>query len=92
MLVYGLLSMQPIPLNSGEMLFKGTTVRGFWLTQWFRVTPQHDIARTLIQLMQHMAQGDLIPPVEAEYDLADFREAVLHAQRPGRSGKLLLVG
>ena len=92
MLVYGLLSLQPTPVNTGEMIFKGTIIRGFWLTHWFRVTPQHDVAGTLLQLMQLMAQGDLIPPVEAEYDLADFREAVIHAERPGRSGKVLLTG
>lgn len=91
MLVYGVLSMAPIPLNGGEMLFKGTTVRGFWLTHWFRATPPAAVAGALRALMQQMAQGNLIPPVEAEYDLADFEAAVRHAQRPGRSGKVLLV-
>ena len=39
-----------------------------------------------------MAEGVLDPPVEATYDLADVREAVAHAERPGRSGKVLLTG
>jgi len=33
-----------------------------------------------------------VPPVEARYPLADIRAAVAHAERPGRSGKVLLVG
>ena len=50
------------------------------------------VAATLGNLMQLMAQGDLVPPVEAEYDLADFRAAITHAERPGRRGKILLTG
>lgn len=92
MLVYGLLSMRMTPINTGEMIFKGTSVRGFWLAHWFRVTPQHEVAATLKQLMQLMAQGEFVPPVEAEYDLADFQAAVAHAELPGRSGKVLLTG
>lgn len=92
MLLYGMLSAQPIPLNSGEMLFKGTTVSGFWLTYWFRAKEPAHIATVLGELMNLMAQGHLIPPVEAEYDLADYVTAIEHAERPGRSGKVLLIG
>ncbi len=74
------------------MLFRGLTVRGFWLSQWFRQTPPAQVVATLGEVMQHMAAGRLLPPVEAEYDLADFRAAVAHAERPGRQGKVLLTG
>ena len=39
-----------------------------------------------------MAQGKIVPPVDSEYDLADFKEAVVKAQTPGLKGKVLLVG
>jgi len=91
MLVYGVLSAAPIPLNSGELLFKGTTVRGFWLTYWFRRPPEQ-VSAVVMELMGLMAAGKLTPPVEAEYDLADFQRAIIHAETPGRSGKVLLVG
>lgn len=92
MLVYGLLSGQPSELNWGEMLFKGITVKGFWLTHWFRTTPPPQVASTLGELMGLMAQGHLIPPVEAEYDLADIEKAIIHSNTPGRSGKVILTG
>ncbi len=92
MLVYGMLGGEPLPLHNGEMLFRGLTVRGFWLSYWFRQTPPTQVAATLGTLMQMMADGRLLPPVEAEYELADFRAAVAHAERPGRSGKVLLIG
>lgn len=92
LLVYGMLGREPLPLHSGEMLFRGLTARGFWLTHWFRRTPPAHVAETLGTLMGLMAGGELLPPVEAEYDLADFRAAIAHAERPGRRGKVLLTG
>ncbi len=92
MLVYGLLGGEPLPLHNGEMLFRGLTVRGFWLTQWFRRNDPAHVAATLGTLMQLMADGHLLPPVEASYDLAQFPAAIAHAGRPGRQGKVLLTG
>ncbi len=92
MIVYGMLSMQPIPLHSGEMLFRGTRIEGFWLSYWFATTPRAQQQAVLMRLVQLMLQEKLVPPVEAEYDLADFRQAILHAETPGNSGKILLTG
>ncbi len=92
MLAYGLLSGEPIPVHSGEMLFRGLTLSGFWLSHWFKVTPPGAIVDAVSALMSYMAAGDLTPPVEAEYDLADYAAAVAHAERPGRQGKVLLTG
>jgi NADPH:quinone reductase-like Zn-dependent oxidoreductase len=92
LLVYGLLGGEPLPLHNGEMLFRGLTVRGFWLTHWFQHTPPERAQTTLRELMGLMAGGQLAPTVEAAYDLADFRAAVTHAQRSGRQGKIMLTG
>jgi len=92
MLVYGLLSGKPLPLHNGEMLFRGLTVRGYWLSYWFQQTPPAQVATTLQGLMALLADGSLRLAVEATYDLADFRAAVTHAEQPGRQGKILLTG
>ncbi len=92
LIVYGLLGGEPLPLHNGEMLFRGLTVRGFWLAHWFQHTPPERAQTTLRALMGLMAGGALVPPVEAAYDLADFRAAIAHAERPGRQGKVLLTG
>ncbi|HQF71569.1 MAG TPA: alcohol dehydrogenase, partial [Promineifilum sp.] len=42
--------------------------------------------------MALLAEGRLELAVAASYDLADFRAAVVHAERPGRQGKILLTG
>ena len=39
-----------------------------------------------------IATGQVEIPVAATYDLADVRAAMAHAERPGRSGKIILTG
>jgi NADPH:quinone reductase-like Zn-dependent oxidoreductase len=92
LLVYGLLSGERMPLDPGDLIFKESTVRGFWLSRWFQRTPPEEARTTMEEVMAMMAAGQINPPVEAEYDLADVAAAVEHAERPGRAGKVLLTG
>lgn len=89
---YGRLSQQPTPLDTGLQIFRGTTVRGFWLVQWFRERSREHVRAAIDELLGLMADGVVDPPVEATYDLADVRDAAAHAERPGRSGKVILTG
>lgn len=92
MLVYGMLSLEPIPINSAILIFKQLTVRGFWLTEWMKSTDaatQRTAASALIKLF---ASGKLNVTIDAAYALEDFNKAVLHAEQPGRGGKILIVG
>jgi len=92
LVVYGLLSREPIPLDARRIIFGGTTVRGFWLTQWMTQSPPAHVAEAMGIVLRLMAEGTVAPPVEARYGLDQVHEAVAHAERPGRSGKVLLVG
>jgi NADPH2:quinone reductase len=92
MLVYGLLSMEPMPVDSGRMIFTSMTIRGFWLSEWFRsAAPEHQQAVTG-ELLRLMATNEIVPPVEAEYPLENVLKAIEHSERSGRSGKVLIVG
>jgi NADPH:quinone reductase len=92
MLIYGLLSGEPMPVDGGRVIFNTTTLRGFWLSEWLRsAAPERQQAVTK-EMLRSMATNAIVPPVEAEYKLADVLAAVQHAERPGRSGKVLLVG
>jgi NADPH:quinone reductase-like Zn-dependent oxidoreductase len=93
LITYGRLSGEAsVPLDSRLQIFAGTTVRGFWLARWFQEVPPAQVEQTIATVLGLMAEGVVDPPVEARYDLADVREAVAHSERPGRSGKVLLVG
>ena len=92
MLVYGLLSGEPMPIDGGRMIFASTTLRGFWLGEWLRSAPLERQQAVTSAMLRAMASNEIVPPVEAEYPLAEVLSAVEHAQRPGRRGKVLLVG
>src|SRR5436305_937432 len=62
---------------------------GEWLLQ--TAAPERRLAVTS-ELLRLMATQEIVPPVEAEYPLSEVLAAVAHAQRPGRSGKVLLIG
>ena len=91
MLVYGLLSAQPMPVDGGRMIFMTTTLRGFWLGDWMRSAPPERQQATVGEMLRSMATHEIVPPVEAEYPLSEVLAAAAHSERPGRSGKVLLV-
>jgi NADPH:quinone reductase len=91
LLVYGLLSMEPMPVDSGRMIFTTSTIRGFWLGDWFQTAPPERQQAVTAELLGLMAAGEVVPPVEAEYPLTEVLAAVRHSVRPGRGGKVLLT-
>ncbi|MBV9787425.1 MAG: zinc-dependent alcohol dehydrogenase family protein [Chloroflexi bacterium] len=92
LIVFGAISRQPLTIDPGQMLFRGTTVRGWWLARWFRTAGQEKIGQLFSTLIPLIANGTLHVPVAAEYDLADVRQAVAAAEGSERNGKILLVG
>lgn len=90
MLIYGVLSLQDPTINAGLMIFRELTIRGFWLTDWMRRVDSHtrqEVAQNVISLL---ASGKIQLPVEASYALDQITEAVEHADRHGRWGKVLV--
>jgi len=90
MMIFGLLSMQDPAINAGLLIFRELTVKGFWLTDWMRradAETRQDVAKNVIGLL---ASGKFQLPVEATYSLDQIAEAVDHADRPGRWGKVLI--
>ena len=90
MLVYGMLSLQPIPLNSGLLIFKNITIKGFWLTTWF-MSLSGDERRSIVpKILGMLTTETLKADVEAAYSLDNIVDAIKHMEAPGRSGKILL--
>jgi NADPH:quinone reductase-like Zn-dependent oxidoreductase len=90
LLVYGALSMEPLQVPGGQMIFRTLTLRGFWLTDWKQRTPNVDRDRILAPLLAEMAVGRIGPPVEAVIPLDRHLEAIALAESAGRAGKVLL--
>jgi NADPH:quinone reductase-like Zn-dependent oxidoreductase len=78
-----------VPL--GDLMYRGIRLRGFFILAWLRDTPREKLEQIYGELATLVGQGVLRAAVEAEYPLADYRDALAHAARDGRSGKILFV-
>ena len=89
--VYGILSGGRSEFDATDVLFRDVSIRGFWLTVWFR-TITHDDKRDLYRrLATMMTDATIEIPIEATYRMSEFKRALAHAARPHRTGKVLLV-
>jgi NADPH:quinone reductase-like Zn-dependent oxidoreductase len=88
---YGLLSNRPPIMSPGSVIFRGISLRGFWLTRWLSAAPREQRTALYSRLASLVAEGTLRVPVDATFPLARVADAVARAQKGGRSGKVLLV-
>lgn len=91
LLVYGLLSMAPTTLNLGTLIFRQLRVQGFWLSEWLHQAPKEVRRQAQTELLALLQAGTLHVPIEAEYELPEVHNAVMHAELEGRVGKIILV-
>ena len=90
MTVYGGLSFEMSEVDPGDLIFKGKSVNGFWLTSW--LAKKNPIQSLLLwQKAQKMLTSDLKSEIRARYPLADVKEAVTAYQEQMTGGKILLV-
>jgi NADPH2:quinone reductase len=91
--VLGLLAGNTLgPLDAGTLIFNALSIRGFWLSEWATRRPLDVLSRAFAEVMTLLVTGELRLSAAAEYDLSNFQSALQHASRPGRDGKILLVG
>ena len=88
---YGLLSGQPCMVDASETVFRDITLRGFWLVRWFASASPQEIQKAYAELTAMVVDGTIHVPVEKTYPLAEYRAALAHAAREGRSGKILFT-
>lgn len=88
---YGLLSGEPCRIDPAHLVFRDVTLKGFWLTKWFRDQPPARVAETYAYLVERLQAGEIGAPVLARYPLERAAEAVAKAAEGARDGKVLLV-
>ncbi|MGZ5019531.1 MAG: MDR family NADPH-dependent oxidoreductase [Chthoniobacterales bacterium] len=89
MVTYGAMSLQPLKIPNGLLIFKNLTFRGMWVNKWYdQATPQQR-EETFAPLFEMARRGLLRTKVEKIYSLGELHEAVGHAAQSKRSGKIL---
>jgi trans-2-enoyl-CoA reductase len=88
---YGRLSGEACAVQADAFIFRDLTMRGFWLVNWFRHTPEQQRAAVVREIAGLIAAGKLYSAVHATYDVSEIKEAVAAAASGGRTGKILIV-
>ncbi len=88
---YGFLSGEPCMITPHHAILHDISLKGFWLVRCLFRSPRERIKKIYADVAQLIAEGVIRAPVEATYDLADVEKALAHAEREGRSGKILFT-
>jgi trans-2-enoyl-CoA reductase len=88
---YGAMSGERCMISPRWFVFRDITLRGFWLSQWFKKAAPERRMQVLGGVARLIAEGKLHARVQATYGIAQIREAVQAAASGARDGKIVLV-
>lgn len=86
---YGAMSLKPLTLPNGLLIFKNLRFTGFWVNKWYENATPQERAETFQSLFALAKRGLLQPGIERSYPLKDVRAAVERAGQGERSGKII---
>jgi hypothetical protein len=85
--------LSPPAAGVGDLLFRGITLKGFWLNVYLGSLSAAAASALLAETQALVAEGALAPPpaFATRFSLARVGEAVAEANRPGRGGHKVLM-
>ena len=89
MVTYGAMSLQPLRIPNGLLIFKDLRFRGIWINKWYDSATPDQRMEAFQELFEMAKRGLLKTKVEKTYPLSEVKAAVAHAARGQRSGKII---
>ena len=86
---YGAMSLEPICIPNGMLIFKNLRFTGFWVNKWYDGTTTEQRAETFAPLFEMAQRGLLHAKVEKTYPLTEAQAAIAHASQGKRGGKIV---
>jgi len=87
---YGLMSGEPCQIDASHFLFRDIHLVGFWLAKVMRGLKFDEIQGLYGKLGARLLDGTIHVAVEASYPLEKISDAMAHAKREARGGKVQL--
>jgi NADPH:quinone reductase-like Zn-dependent oxidoreductase len=78
-------------LPLADLIYRGITLRGFFILNWIRDTPRERLERVYGEFVELVDEGVFHANVAATYPLERYQEALRHVQNDARNGKILFV-
>jgi trans-2-enoyl-CoA reductase len=91
MVTYGAMSLQPLCIPNGMLIFKNLRFTGFWVNKWYDAATPEQRAETFAPLFEMAQRGLLQTKVEKTYPLEEANAAIAHASQNKRSGKIVFA-
>ncbi len=92
LVVFGSSTGAPMALNSGVLIFKHITIKGFWGSRVSEAMDPAEKVRLITELVTLTATGALKLESGGTFDLDHPADAMKAALTPGRTGKVMLQG
>src|SRR5205809_2945024 len=89
MVTYGAMSLQPLKIPNGLLIFKDLRFRGIWINKWYDNATKEERMEAFEPLFGMAKRGLLKTKVEKAYPLSEAKAAVTHAAQGKRSGKII---
>jgi mitochondrial enoyl-[acyl-carrier protein] reductase / trans-2-enoyl-CoA reductase len=86
---FGAMSLQPLKIPTGLLIFKDLRFRGIWINKWYDNATPPERMQTFQPLFDMARRGLLKTKVEKAYPLSEVKAAVAHAAQGKRSGKIV---
>jgi mitochondrial enoyl-[acyl-carrier protein] reductase / trans-2-enoyl-CoA reductase len=89
LVTFGAMSLQPLKIPNGLLIFKDLRFRGIWINKWYDHATMAERMAAFRPLFEMARCGLLKAKVEKAYPLDDAKAAVAHAAEGKRSGKII---
>jgi trans-2-enoyl-CoA reductase len=89
LVTYGAMSLQPLKIPNGLLIFKDLRFRGIWINKWYDNATPAQRMEAFQHLFEMAKRGLLQTKVEKAYPLGEAKTAAAHAARGQRSGKVI---
>src|SRR5437588_2228961 len=89
LVTYGAMSLQPLKVPNGLLIFKDLRFRGIWINKWYDKATMAERTEAFQQLFDMVKRGLLKTKVDRAYPLTEAKAAVTHAAQGKRSGKII---
>jgi len=89
LVTFGAMSLQPLKIPNGLLIFKDLRFRGIWINKWYDNATKQERMEAFQRLFEMAKRGLLKTKVEKAYPLIEAKAAVTHAAQGKRGGKII---
>jgi trans-2-enoyl-CoA reductase len=89
LVTFGAMSLQPLKIPNGLLIFKDLRFRGIWINKWYDNATMAERMEAFRPLFEMAGRGLLRSRIEKTYALSEAKTAVMHAAQSQRSGKII---